>query len=153
VKVYARKPLRSPLDAMLTVHNAQGGAIANNDDLGGPDSFTKVSIPADGDYFISIRDQLKSGGPEYVYRVEITETKPSLVIRLPERRQYIPTTLVVPQNNRNAIMVAAQRQNFSGDLNVGFEGLPAGMQAETIPMATGMQEIPVVFTASADSPP
>ncbi len=77
------------------VHNAQGGTIANNDDTGGPDSFARVAIPADGDYLVSVRDQLKGGGPDFVYRVEITETKPSLVMRLPERRQYIPTTLVV----------------------------------------------------------
>jgi Bacterial pre-peptidase C-terminal domain len=153
VKVYARKPFRSPLDAMLIVHNAQGGAIANNDDTGGPDSFARLTIPADGDYFVSIRDQLKNGGADYVYRVEITETKPSLVIRLPERRQYIPTTLVVAQNNRNALMVAAQRQNFNGELAISFEGLPAGVTAEVVPMAAGMQEIPVVFTAAADASP
>jgi hypothetical protein len=153
VKVYARKPLRSPLDAVLMVHNAQGGAIANNDDTGGPDSFARVAIPADGEYFISVRDQLKGGGPDFVYRVEITETKPALVVRLPERRQYISTTLVVPQNNHNAVMVAAQRQNFAGEVAVSFVGLPAGMKAEVVPMAAGMQEIPVLFSAAADAPP
>jgi hypothetical protein len=152
VRVYARKPFRSPLDAMLMVHNDKGGAIANNDDTGGPDSFARLTIPADGDYFVSVRDQLKGGGAEFVYRVEITETKPSLVIRLPEQRRYIPTTLVVPQNNRNAVMVAAQRQNFSGELAISFEGLPAGVTPEAVPMAAGMQEIPVVFTSAADAP-
>jgi len=153
VKVYARKPFRSPLDAVLTVHNAQGGTIANNDDTGGPDSFARVQVPADGDYFVAVRDQLKGGGPDFVYRVEITETKPSLVIRLPERRQYISTTLVVPQNNRNAVMVAAQRQNFNGELAIEFENLPQGMYAETIPMATGMQEIPVLFHTDPNAAP
>ena len=153
VRVFARKPFRSPLDAVLMVHNAQGGAIANNDDTGGPDSFARLTIPADGDYLISVRDQLKNGGADFVYRVEITETKPALVVRLPERRQYISTTLAVPQNNRNAVMVAAQRQNFSGDLAISFDGLPAGVVADVIPMAGAMQEIPVVFTAGADAPP
>jgi hypothetical protein len=153
VRVYARKPLRSPLDALLTIHNAQGGAVASNDDTGGPDSFARVTIPADGDFHVSVRDQLKSGGADYVYRVEITETRPSLVIRLPERRQYIPTTLVIPQNNRNALMVAAQRQNFNGELAIAFENLPAGVTAEVIPMPAGVQEVPVVFTAASDAAP
>ncbi len=153
VKVYARKPFRSPLDAILTVHNAQGGTIASNDDTGGPDSFVRVPVPADGDYLISVRDQLKGGGPDFVYRVEITETKPALVIRLPERRQYISTTLVVPQNNRNAVMVAAQRQNFNGELAIEFEGLPPGMYAETIPMGAGVQEIPVLFHTDPQAAP
>ncbi|MBW8884570.1 MAG: peptidase, partial [Planctomycetia bacterium] len=139
--------------AILTIHNAQGGTIASNDDTGGPDSFARVPIPADGEYLISVRDQLKGGGADFVYRVEITETKPTLVIRLPERRQYISTTLVVPQNNRNAVMVAAQRQNFNGEVAVEFEGLPPGMYAETIPMAAGMQEIPVLFHTDADASP
>ncbi len=152
-KVFARKPLRSPLDAMLTIHNAAGNAIASNDDTGGPDSFTRFAIPADGDYFISVRDQLKGGGRDFVYRVEITETTPSLVVRLPERRQYIPTTLVVPQNNRNAVMVAAQRQNFAGEVAVSFEGLPEGVKTELLPMAAAMQEIPVLFSAAAAAPP
>jgi pre-peptidase len=152
VRVFARKPFRSPLDALLTVHNDKGAAIANNDDTGGPDSFARVTIPADGDYFVSIRDQLKGGGPEFVYRVEITDTSPSLVMRLPERRQYVPTTLVVSQNNRNAVMVAAQRQNFNGELAVSFENLPPGVTAQAVPLAAGIQEIPVVFTAAADAP-
>jgi hypothetical protein len=153
IKVFARKPFRSPLDAVLTIHNAQGDTIASNDDTGGPDSFARVPIPADGEYLISVRDQLKGGGADFVYRVEITETKPSLVVRLPERRQYISTTLVVPQNNRNAVMVAVQRQNFNGEVAIGFEGLPPGMHAETVPMAAGMQEIPVLFHTDADAPP
>lgn len=152
-KVYARKPLRSPLDAMLTVHNDKGNAINSNDDTGGPDSFTRFAIPADGDYFVSVRDQLKGGGRDFVYRVEITETAPSLVVRLPERRQYISTTLVVPQNNRNAIMVAAQRQNFSGEVGLSFADLPAGVNAELLPMAAAMQEIPVLFTAAEAASP
>ena len=50
-------------------------------------------------------------------------------------------------------MVAAQRQNFGGDLAVTFEGLPPGMSAEPIPLTGGLSEIPVLFTAAADSQP
>jgi hypothetical protein len=72
---------------------------------------------------------------------------------LPERRQYISTTLVVPQNNRNAVMVAAQRQNFSGEVGISFADLPEGVKAELLPMAAGQQEIPVLFTAAEDASP
>src|SRR5438874_44486 len=57
-QVYARKPMRSPLDALLTVFNAQGGTVGGNDDTRGPDSFARVQIPADGEYLISVRDQM-----------------------------------------------------------------------------------------------
>ncbi len=153
VRVYARKPLRSPLDAVLVVYNAQGGGIASNDDTGGPDAYLRFNPPADGEYLLSVNDQLKSGGPDFIYRVELTEIKPALTMTLPERRQYVSTTLTVPKNNRMAVMVAAQRQNFGGDLGVTFEGLPAGMSFETVPMTANLGEIPVVFSAAADASP
>jgi hypothetical protein len=66
VRVYARKPLRSPLDSVLVIYNAQGGGIASNDDSAGPDSYLRFAVPADGEYLISVYDQLKAGGPDYV---------------------------------------------------------------------------------------
>jgi len=153
VRVYARKPLRSPLDPVLVVYNAQGGGIASNDDTGGPDSYLRFNPPADGEYLLSVYDQLRAGGPDFVYRVELTEMKPALTMRLPERRQYVSTTLSVPKNNRMAVMVAAQRQNFGGDLSVAFDGLPPGMAFETVPMTAALSEIPVVFSAAADAAP
>jgi hypothetical protein len=153
IRVYARKPLRSPLDAVLVVYNAQGGGIGSNDDTRGPDSYLRFNPPADGEYLLSVTDQLKSGGPEFVYRVELTEVKPDLAMTLPERRQYVSTTLNVAKNNRMAVMVTAQRQNFGGDLGVSFEGLPAGMSYEAVPMTANKSEIPVVFSAAADAAP
>ena len=153
VQVYARKPLRSPLDPVLVIYNDKGGGIANNDDTRGPDSYLRFNPPADGEYLLSVTDQLKSGGPGFVYRVELTEVKPALVMTLPERRRYVSTTLTVPKNNRMAVMVAAQRQNFGGDLNVTFDGLPAGIAFETVPMTANRSDIPVVFAAAADAAP
>ncbi len=153
IRVYARKPLRSPLDPVLVVYNAQGGGIASNDDTGGPDAYLRFNPPTDGEYLLSVYDQLRAGGPDFIYRVELTAIKPSLTMRLPERRQYVSTTLSVPKNNRMAVMVAAQRQNFGGDLNVAFDGLPAGMAFETVPMTAALSEIPVVFSATADAAP
>ncbi len=151
IRVYARKPLRSPLDPVLVVYNAQGGGIASNDDTRGPDAYLRFNPPADGEYLLSVYDQLRSGGPDFVYRVELTEIKPALTMRLRERRQYVSTTLSVPRNNRMAVMVGAQRQNFGGDLSVSFEGLPPGMTLESVPMTASLSEIPVVFSAAADA--
>lgn len=153
VRVYARKPLRSPLDSVLVIYNAQGGGIASNDDTGGPDSYVRFNVPADGEYLISIYDQLKAGGPDFVYRVELTEVKPALTMALPERQQYVPVTLTVPKNNRMALMAQAQRANFGGDVNVSVEGLPAGLTAEAVPMTAAMSDVPVLYTAAADAQP
>jgi hypothetical protein len=153
VRVYARKPLRSPLDSVLVIYNAQGGGIASNDDSGGPDSYLRFGVPADGEYLISVYDQLKAGGPDFVYRVELTEVKPAMTMALPERQQYVPVTLTVPKNNRMALMAQAQRANFGGDVNVSVEGLPAGLTAQAVPMTAAMSDVPVLYTAAADAQP
>jgi hypothetical protein len=153
VRVYARKTIRSSLDSVIQILNAQGGGIASNDDSGGPDSYLRFAVPADGEYHLVVRDHLNAGGPSYVYRVEITQVAPALTMVVPERQQYIPTTLTIPKGNRMAMLVGAQRANFGGVLNVNLEGLPAGVTVETLPMAADRTDIPVLFTAAADAAP
>jgi hypothetical protein len=153
VRVYARKPLRSPLDAVLVVRRANGGGIGSNDDTGGPDAYLRFTAPEDEDVFIEVTDHLKKGGENYVYRVEVTPVVPELTMTLPERRQYVATTLNIPRGNRAALLVAASRANFGGALNVTFEGLPPGVTFETIPMADNRSDIPVLFTAAPDAAP
>jgi hypothetical protein len=153
IRVYARKPMRSPLDSVLTILNAQGGGIVGNDDSGGPDSYVRFGALADGDYYAVVQDQLKAGGPNYVYRIEVAPVVPSLTMVLPERQQYVPTTLKVPKANRMALMVSASRANFGGPIDVTFGGLPAGVAVESFQMAADRGDIPVLFTAAADAQP
>lgn len=153
IRVYARKPLRSPLDPVLTILNAQGGGIVGNDDSGGPDAYVRFGAPADGEYYAHVVDQLRAGGPNYVYRIEITPVAPAMTMVLPERQQYVPTTLKIPKGNRMALMVNASRANFGGAIDVAFNGLPAGIAVETFQMAADRGDIPVLFTSAADAQP
>lgn len=155
VRVYARS-LGSPLDSVLSVFRsnkgALGAAMGNNDDSGGPDSYLRINIPADDEYFIQIRDQLRSGGVDYAYRVEITPVTPSLTFGLPERVQYNDTTVFVPQGNRLAVMVSAQRTDFSGDLAFDVKDLPPGVTAQVLPMPGNRSETVLMLAAAADAP-
>ncbi len=150
VAVYSRR-LRSPLDSVIEILDAAGKSLSSNDDASGADSYLKFSPPADGDYFLKIRDQLGQGGPDYVYRVEIAPVTPSLTLNIPQvarndsqTRQYI----VVPQGNRFATMIAAKRKDFSGDLAVSIDGLPDGVTMQADPMAAKLDLVPVVFEAT-----
>lgn len=153
IRCYARGGLRSPLDSVVTILNAQGAGIVANDDSTGPDSYMRFGVPADGDYFVHVTDHLKAGGPEYAYRVEITRVAPALTMALPERQQYVPVTLQVPRGNRMAIMVQAQRANFGGDLNIKYDNLPPEMAVEAAPMTANTTDIPVLFSAPANAAP
>ena len=146
VRVFARA-LGSPLDAQLGVHRADGNGFAGNDDSGGPDSYVRVTLPDDGEYVLSLRDHLGQGGVDYAYRIEVTPIIPALTLGLPERQQYIDTLLPVPQGNRLAALVSAQRVDFGGELQLNFKDLPPGISVETISMAANRTDVPVLFTA------
>jgi hypothetical protein len=152
IRVYARTTLRSPLDSVLEIHNAEGAAIAGNDDNGMPDSFIRFTAPADGEYLVSVRDHLGGGGPTYVYAVEVSAPQPVLSLGLPERVQYVPVTLSVPQGNRMALLVSAARADFSAQLQLDVQGLPAGMTVQTVPWPADQSMVPVLFSAAVDAP-
>jgi hypothetical protein len=140
--------IRSQLDPVLYIHREDGGNIAGNDDSGGPDSYLRFNPPADGNYLVSVRDHLGKGRADYAYRVQIQPIKPSLKLALPERRQYFDVTTSVPQGNRMAILVSAQRKDFGGELVLDMKDLPAGLTFETVPMAGNQSQVPVLFTAA-----
>ena len=75
INCYARR-LRSPLDSVIQVFRFGKNSIAENDDAGGPDSYLRFTAPEDGDYAVSVRDQLKHGGPTYGYRLELNRASP-----------------------------------------------------------------------------
>ncbi|HEX8915044.1 MAG TPA: hypothetical protein VF796_22015, partial [Humisphaera sp.] len=129
--------------------------IAQNDDNGGPDSYLRFNVPADGEYLLSVRDHLKAGGPEYVYRVEITEPKPALTLTIPnmgvnftQDRQWV----VVPRGGRFGTTIRATRADVGGDLKLIAKDLPPGVKMSAEPLPAGVDMFAVVFEAAADAP-
>jgi hypothetical protein len=150
VRVYARS-LRSPVDPVLTVFAAGKGAVGSNDDNGGPDSYLRLSVPDDGDYVVSIRDHLGNGGPNYIYRVELTPVKPELVLSTSEFVQYVQPVVSVPKGGRTAVVLSASRRDFGGPLQIRGENLPAGITIECPGMPANASVVPVIFHAAADA--
>jgi hypothetical protein len=152
IRVYARS-LRSPVDAVLSVQRKSGAAVGSNDDSEGPDSYLRFKAPADDEYTITLRDQLGRGGPDWVYRIEVAPIEPQLKLTLPERRQYIDMVAPVPRGNRTAMMVAVQRADVGGPVELALNGLPEGVSYETLPIDEGETQAPVVLTATAEAAP
>ncbi len=154
VNVYARR-IRSPLDSVLRIYNAQGGLLAENDDAVGADSYIRFTFPADGDYFIRVNDHLGKGGPDYFYRVELAAIQPTLALVIPDvsrNNTQERKAMVVPRGNRFASLVLAQRANFGGELVLAAENLPKGVTLQTANVAANLDQLPVVFEAAADAP-
>ena len=113
----------------------------------------RFTAPADGEYFLRVRDHLNQGAAHYVYRIEVTPVEPRVTLGLVEREQFVDVTLPVPRGNRVAAMVSAQREDFEGELKIDLKNLPPGIAVETIPMPADQTVVPVLLSAAADAKP
>jgi hypothetical protein len=155
VNVFART-LRSPLDSVLAIYNDKGGRLVLNDDDGVLDSHVRWSPPADGEYYVSVTDQLGRGGDLFTYRVEIKAMEPKLALYLPEMtinssqdRRAVP----VPKGNRYATLLRLKRGDIAGDVQIEPKDLPAGVTISAGKFDKSVDTIPVVFEAAADAAP
>ena len=90
MEVHARR-LESPLDSVLTLFNAKGQELAENDDtvdLDFPlvthhaDSRLRFTFPAAGTYFLRLKDIQGHGGEAYAYRLTIAPPRPDFALRV-----------------------------------------------------------------------
>lgn len=152
-KVFARNVLRSPLDSVLSIHKADGGQLAANDDSGGPDSLQSFKFPEDGEYLVSIRDQLGEGSPSYAYRIEAGPAARSLSLTIDELQRYVSQTVEVPQGSQMAVLLRARRSGFGGDLNLRLEDAPEGLELTTATIAGNQSYIPMLIKAAPEAKP
>jgi hypothetical protein len=151
IRVHARS-IRSPLDPVLYICNKDGGVYAGNDDSGGPDAYLRFQIPADGDYFVNVRDHLGNGGPHYVYRAEVTRVQPSLTLTPAEFQQYVQPTVSVPSGGRAGLVIIGTRADFGGPLALRGDNLPPGVTLEAPNMPGNLTVTPVIFSAATGTP-
>jgi len=155
LKVYGRQ-VRSPIDAVLYIAKKGGGAMAGNDDSNGPDSYIRQALPEDGEYVVSVVDQLGKGGPDYVYRIEVTTPEARLTVSTPAEQIMLGTGVMavsVPKGGRQAILLQGSRADFGGEVLFQVAGLPAGVELEAPPLAASQALVPVLFTAKPDAQP
>ena len=161
-RVFARN-LGSPLDAVIHLVKQGGAYLIGNDDstyngVATPDSAARFSIPEDGDYILLVHDQLRKGGPEYFYRIEVVPLAPRHLIspqleRASQAAQSGAIAIAVPKGNRQALLVNSSWVDSGGDVIIGAEGLPPGvtMEADTQPASHG--NLLLMFTAAPDAAP
>ena len=148
--------LGSPVDTVMYLYNDKGGALGNNDDSDGlTDSKIDFTAPADGEYFVGIRDMLKRGGEDFVYRIETESFDPTILVSMPEmvrndfqyRKQFN-----VPQGSNYVMLVNVSRQNFSGDLKFEMPNLPPGVTWEADTISANLSQIPLLLKAAPNAP-
>ena len=157
INVYARR-IRSQLDTVLVVADADGKTLTSNDDSGGADSYVRFTIPKDGDFTLKISDHIGYGGPECTYRVELTPVVPELNTYVADTARYDAQTrksIVVARGNRFASLQSVRRKDLPSevsDLEFAMEGFPSGITMQAVPIPKDQTTWPVVFEARADAP-
>jgi hypothetical protein len=98
-----------------------------NDDGGpgyGKDSHLSFTAPADGDYFVRLRDVRGIKGEDYAYRLTLRAPAPDFKLSVDPRNPNVPVGGRIPVN-----VTALRLDDFDGPIEVSIEDLPAGLSA------------------------
>ena len=151
VEVFARR-MQSELDSIIRILNADGRKLSESDDLTNyKHSFADSRIeawaaPADGTYFIEIRDLHLRGGEEFVYAMNVESAEPDFDVYLDTDK-----TQLTPGTSGVIFVNAVRRNGFSGPLDLQITGLPAGVTAECGTIPDGRRDGCIVLTADANA--
>ena len=118
INVYARR-LRSPLDPVLVVCDAAGTASRPTTTPADRTAISASPRPPTASTRLRSTTTSSSGGPEYVYRVEVTPVAPKLTLAIPlvaansQERQ----TIVVPTGTASPRWSARRARTSRGDVH------------------------------------
>jgi hypothetical protein len=121
-----------------------------NDDggtrFGGKDSRLHFEAPADGEYFVRLRDVRGLEGERFAYRLTVREPAPDFDIT------FDPKSFSVPRGGRVSVTVTADRRDgYDGPIDVELADLPAGLTATSGRIGTGAATTVLMVTAAADA--
>jgi hypothetical protein len=156
LEVRARR-LGSPLDSRLTLLDADGKTIAENDDVKDPaegllthqaDSELPCTLPADGTYTVRITDTLGRGGDEYAYRLRIGPPVPDFALRT------TPAAVSVPAGGSAELNVhVLRRDGFAGEIRLAMEAeFAAGLRLDGAVVPAGVDSVRVTISAPGPVP-
>lgn len=147
--VYARR-LDSPLDSTIDLMDGNGKWITSNDDQV-DDAFPLITHHADsrllytfrkGRYLFRIRDTQNKGGPEYAYRVVVTEPQQDFALRLmPINRS------IAPGGTAELTAQVIREPGFNAPIDLTFGNLPEGMVIRGAHIPKGEDVVRMTITA------
>ena len=153
-EVFARR-LDSPLDSYLWLTDANGKQLAFNDDFEDKgtglntfhaDSYLTNTLPATGTYFIHIRDTESQGGPDFAYRLHLSEPRPEFELRVVPSSVSLRTGMSAPLT-----VFALRRDGFTNAISLDLKNAPPGFALSGATLATNQDK--VQFTLKAPPAP
>ncbi len=120
-----------------------------NDDGGpgyGADSKLDFVAPAEGDYFLHLKDVRAMEGPDFAYRLTIRDEAPDFRLRAEPANPNIPRGGSIPVT----VSLDAIR-GFDGPIEIAVKGLPKGISASEAVIPPGQMSTMVVLSAASDA--
>jgi len=154
-EVSARR-LESPVDSILKLTDAAGNVLAANDDHEDPqagvnthhaDSYIMFKLPADGTYYVHLGDAARSGGPDFAYRLRLSQPQPDFALFV------VPSSVAMRGRGSATVNVQVIRKDgFTGPISVVLKNPPTGfsLTGGTIPQnqASGRLTLSTTLTAT-----
>jgi len=139
--------LGSPLDALLTLTDAKGKVLAQNDDTAGMDARMEFDFAKDQEYRLSIRDLNERGGSKFAYRLSIHPPEPDFLVK------FFPDIPRLTRSGHATVRCEVTRTGgFAGSVRVAFEGLPPGVYGEPLVLTADTPSSGLmVISAAADA--
>jgi hypothetical protein len=138
-EVQARQ-LNSQLDSLLELTDSRGRSLALNDDCDTlpaglnthhADSYLRLRLPADGDYYLRIGDTGRHGGPDFGYRLRLSEPRSDFAL------WAVPSSVSLRGKSGAAITLHVQRlDGFAGPIKVRLDNPPPGFSAAPVMIAS-----------------
>lgn len=158
LEVVARR-VGSPVDSLLKLSDAQGRLLAASDDIADPscgwlthyaDSRIEATLPADGVYYVHLRDAQHRSGPEYAYRLRISPPRPDFELRT------VPSALNLrPGTTATCTVYAVRKDGFSGPIQLRLKEAPTGFRLTGGVIPAGQDQAKLTIRAplfGADQP-
>ena len=139
----------SPLDAVLSIQNEQGGELATNDDRPGTsDPGLDFKVPdAVHAVVVAIRDLQGRGGHDFVYRIAVAPVGlPDFSLSLAAGRY------LVPKDGAALARVRVERAGYNGPIKLNFASLPTSLSITGDEIPAGATEALITLSAPGLSP-
>lgn len=147
--------LRSPLDSLIRLKDADGKTLAWNDDCEDKesglmthyaDSYLMYTLPQDGDYYVCLTDSQSHGGDDYGYRLRISPPRPDFSVYIDPASVTIPAGRSVPVN-----VHVFRRDGFDGEVELTLKDAPRGFVLSGGPVPAGQNDMSMTLTAPASA--
>jgi hypothetical protein len=88
------------------------------------DSYLKLTLPADGAYYVRLGDTARNGSEEFAYRLRITAPRPDFDLRA------VPSSVAIRSKGSGAVSIHVIRKDgFTGPIKLLLTNAPAGFSS------------------------